>query len=96
MSYTLRMTLKEWFDLKWGRQAEMARSLRLPAPCVNDWVIGKRPVPPKHCQAIERLTSGQVTRKDLRPNDWQNYWPELANTPAEPAVIALAATEKVA
>lgn len=35
-------------------------------------------VPVKHCAAIEIATRGAVTRKDLRPNDWQKIWPELA------------------
>jgi DNA-binding transcriptional regulator YdaS (Cro superfamily) len=26
----------------------------------------------------ERSTAGLVTRKDLRPNDWQQIWPELS------------------
>ena len=34
--------------------------------------------PAETCVAIERATGGQVTRKDLRPNDWQDIWPELA------------------
>jgi DNA-binding transcriptional regulator YdaS (Cro superfamily) len=40
---------------------------------------GRRPSP-IYCHAIERATLGQVTRKDLRPNDWQKIWPELADT----------------
>ena len=27
---------------------------------------------------IERITDGAVTRRDLRPDDWQRVWPELA------------------
>ncbi|MGF7240667.1 MULTISPECIES: hypothetical protein [unclassified Pseudomonas] len=27
---------------------------------------------------IERATAGAVTRKALRPNDWNLIWPELA------------------
>ena len=27
-------------------------------------------VPIEHCVAIERLTAGAVTRRDLRPGDW--------------------------
>ena len=27
---------------------------------------------------IERITAGAVTRRDLRPDDWQRVWPELA------------------
>lgn len=35
------------------------------------------------CVAIERETRGQVTRKDLRPDDWQDIWPELVESSAE-------------
>lgn len=28
--------------------------------------------------AIERESRGAVTRKDLRPDDWHEIWPELA------------------
>lgn len=27
---------------------------------------------------IEEITNGAVTRLDLRPDDWQRIWPELA------------------
>lgn len=33
-----------------------------------------------YCVAIERATGGAVTRKDLRPNDWQDIWPELSQS----------------
>jgi DNA-binding transcriptional regulator YdaS (Cro superfamily) len=29
------------------------------------------------CVAIEQSTAGVVTRKDLRPDDWAQIWPEL-------------------
>lgn len=31
-----------------------------------------------YCVAIERATQGAVTRQDLRPDDWQKIWPEIA------------------
>lgn len=37
---------------------------------------GRRP-DPANCVAIERATSGKVSRQDLRPDDWQAIWPEL-------------------
>lgn len=40
---------------------------------------GLRPMPVKYCNSIERETKGAVTRKDLRPHDWQDYWPELGD-----------------
>jgi DNA-binding transcriptional regulator YdaS (Cro superfamily) len=32
---------------------------------------------PETCVAAERESAGSVTRKDLRPDDWQKIWPEL-------------------
>lgn len=36
---------------------------------------GRRP-DPKNCIGIERATNSAVTRKDLRPDDWQQIWPD--------------------
>lgn len=32
---------------------------------------------PAICSAIEIYSKGEITRKDLRPNDWQDIWIEL-------------------
>lgn len=56
-----------------------------------NWV--ERGVPVDKCAAIELATNGRVTRKELRPNDWQAIWPELAQATAESAQPA---TENVA
>lgn len=29
------------------------------------------------CVRIESYTHGSVSRKDLRPDDWKDHWPEL-------------------
>jgi len=29
------------------------------------------------CVLIEKHTSGAVTRKELRPQDWRKIWPEI-------------------
>jgi hypothetical protein len=34
------------------------------------------------CVRIERATKGEVRRCDLRPDDYLEMWPELANSPA--------------
>lgn len=44
---------------------------------------GDRKPSPANCVAIERATEGVVTRQDLRPDDWRDIWPELANPKAE-------------
>ena len=61
-----------------GSQAALARSLNVSAPTINQWAKGIRPVPERMAVAIESTTKGAVTRRDLRPDDWQEIWPELA------------------
>lgn len=38
--------------------------------------MNRRPGP-AYCVAIESVTQGAVTRRDLRPDDWRAIWPEL-------------------
>lgn len=35
-------------------------------------------VPVAWCVKVERLLKGGMTRPQLRPDDWECYWPELA------------------
>lgn len=60
-----------------GSQAELARCVGVEPAFVSQWLTNKRPVPARLCPAIEQATSGAVTRKDLRPDDWMQFWPEL-------------------
>lgn len=64
-----------------GTAIALARTLDVSQPTVSDWVTGKKPIPAERCWPIERATAGAVTRKDLRPDDWQEIWPELAANP---------------
>ena len=57
---------------------------------VSQWSSGLKPVPVERCTDIERATSGAVTRRDLRPDDWHRIWPELV-TAQHPAPEAKAA-----
>jgi DNA-binding transcriptional regulator YdaS (Cro superfamily) len=61
-----------------GMRSELARALSLLPIQISNWATGRRPVPIEHCPAIERATGGAVTRRDLRPDDWMDIWPELA------------------
>lgn len=60
-----------------GSQKALADALGVTPATVNQWINGHRPVPVERCPEIERATSGQVTRRDLRPSDWWKIWPEL-------------------
>jgi len=44
---------------------------------------GDKAIPAVHCKAIEAFTGGAVTCQEMRPNDWQKYWPELAQHPVD-------------
>jgi len=59
-------------------QRELATKLAITPVLINQWANAKRPIPPERCVEIERATSGEVTRPELRPDDWERIWPELA------------------
>lgn len=86
------MKLSEYLTIH-GSQTELARAIHAQPQLVWQWTTGVRPVPVERCVAIERATNGAVTRQDLRPDDWRDIWPELAQAPATPAQ---AATETIA
>lgn len=62
-------------DLVGGREA-IAKMFNVTVAAVGNWKV--RGVPAENCKRIEAATGGKVTCKDLRPDDWANYWPELA------------------
>lgn len=33
---------------------------------------------PEYCVGLELASDGAIQRRDLRPDDWQRIWPELA------------------
>lgn len=72
-----------------GSQRALAVALGVAPVNVSQWVnpttAKGRPVPPKQCVRIEALTKGSVTRRDLRPDDWWDIWPELAVTEPDQA-----------
>lgn len=64
-----------------GSQRALARALGISAVAVGQWRSDgeqARDVPPKKCVCIERITQGKVSRKQLRPQDWWEIWPELS------------------
>lgn len=65
-----------------GNQAALARALGVTPVTVGQWLKPDartgRQVPPKQCVRIEHLTQGRVSRRELRPDDYAEIWPELA------------------
>lgn len=60
------------------KQSDFARSIGVSPSLLYQWLSGLRPVAAKHCVKIEQQTGGQVSRPELRPDDWQSIWPDLA------------------
>jgi DNA-binding transcriptional regulator YdaS (Cro superfamily) len=65
-----------------GGAAKLAGLIGVSAQAIGHWK--ERGVPIERCVAIEQATGGVVTRRELRPNDWQSIWPELMPA-AEPS-----------
>lgn len=75
------MELKQYLDetprgVQELRQAIGVRSDEQIRQWARVW-NGRRPSP-AYCVRIEAATGKAVSRKDLRPNDWRDIWPELA------------------
>jgi len=60
-----------------GSAINLANKLEVHPSMITSWSQQRRPVPIKRCVEIEKLTNGVVSRKDLRPDDWHEIWPEL-------------------
>ena len=72
------MTLSEYLKNNGrGALAKLARDTRSHASDMSNWAKENRPIPHEKCVQIEQATNSEVTRKDLRPNDWHLIWPEL-------------------
>lgn len=72
-----------------GELIALSREIKAHVPDVSRWASGERPIPAHRAAAIEQATKGRVTRQEMRPNDWQRIWPELAETAATHLVKAV-------
>lgn len=87
LGLTMRgMKLSDYLNqLERGGKAAFARKIGAHTSDLSDWIAGERPIPARYCAAIEQASHGEVTRKDCRPNDWEVYWPELAQPSGQPS-----------
>jgi len=71
------MKLPDYLSAERGRGASLASAVGVTQVMISQWAAGIKQVPPDRCVSIEKATSGAVTRRDLRPDDWSRFWPEL-------------------
>lgn len=67
-----------------GSQAALAAALGVTRAAIPQWKDQGRRVPAEHCPVIERLTDGQVTCEQLRPDI---EWSVLRNAPAASLIV---------
>ena len=79
------MDLRNHITATRGRAVELARQIGVHPVLIRQWASGSRAVPIEHCAALERATGGAVSRRSLRPADWERIWPELATTQEQAA-----------
>lgn len=89
MLYAVRMDLPTYLAEEHGRAARLARRIGKSPAFVSQLALKQRPVPVPLATAIELATEAKVTRRELRPDDWSEIWPELVGTPGVPAVGVL-------
>jgi DNA-binding transcriptional regulator YdaS (Cro superfamily) len=65
-----------------GGVTKLAEAIGVGQSVVSNWKKRNSVIEAGLCTKIEIVTNGRVTRKDLRPNDWQTIWLELADAPA--------------
>ncbi|WP_374697308.1 helix-turn-helix domain-containing protein [Alcaligenes nematophilus] len=69
--------IAHYLDTTGLTQAEFARRIGVSQSQVYQFLNDIRPVSEKMCVRIEEKTNGMLGRKQLRPNDWADIWPEL-------------------
>lgn len=62
------------------QRQSLAQSCATSLGHLRNVAYGYRPCGAALAVRIEQGTSGHVTRRDLCPDDWQDIWPELADS----------------
>lgn len=61
---------------KAGSQSALGRLMGHSQALVHKWLNSSKPLGEKHCVKMEKLLG--IHRSRLRPEDWHDIWPELA------------------
>lgn len=73
------MNLKTYLSrLERGGASRLASDLGVSISFLSQMASGIASISPARAVEIEKATSGAVTRKDMRPDDWKAIWPEIA------------------
>ncbi|HHQ6553258.1 TPA: transcriptional regulator [Serratia fonticola] len=71
------MKLKDYTSKKGrGSAKKLAEKLGISTSYLSQMAAGTASISPERSIAIETATGGEVTRIDLRPEDWMRIWPD--------------------
>lgn len=74
---SFKNALDRWLaDAGPGGLTRLADALGESVQTLNNWRTRESGVPPNKCRALSAATG--IGLKVLRPSDWADYWPELA------------------
>lgn len=80
------------FPTYWTRLDREARKALAVRMGTDEQVLrnvgGGKSIGPHLAVRIERATDGAVTRREMRPDDWRDLWPELSPLRAKPRKVA--------
>ena len=71
-------------DITPGPRKELAQRCGVADAYLYQILSGRREASAELCVVIERESEKQITRQQLRPNDWRRIWPELAEATETP------------
>jgi DNA-binding transcriptional regulator YdaS (Cro superfamily) len=71
------MKLHDYLSTERGLAARLAAQLDVSPSFLSQMAAGDAAISPARCVLIEEYTEGAVTRRDLRPGDWMDIWPEI-------------------
>lgn len=89
------MNLRSYCDsLPRGGMAALAAAAKCSPIYLSQLAAGQngRVPSPELCVLLERASGGAVTRKEMRPGDWAQIWPEAAQADWRPVGAAEPAT----
>jgi DNA-binding transcriptional regulator YdaS (Cro superfamily) len=74
------MDLKTYIESKpRGTASKLAHELGISPSYLSQLASGDAPISPRRAVEIEQKTEGEVTRRELFPEDWNAIWPELVD-----------------
>lgn len=62
------MNLSEYLKTKKMSQLEFANLIGKSQGMVSHWINGRHKIKPEDAKTIEKITKGEITRHDLRPD----------------------------